>query len=243
MKKLKIKILLIICVFQLLNGPLIGLYAQDSPLSRFNHKEYNSFREYIVKNIEFPSEEINNAGILLSGIVLDEKGNIRQVFTFNSLSPSIDKNVLQLLGATNGFWDPKENSGSKEKNEIIIIPLVFSFSSLEYEIDTANFNLPLQDEFIVTLSGQPSFTNDYDNTRRIIRSYRKNLSKEKYIDASKDLITLIKREPLNVDYYSNLITLYSLMEDAENTCYYLKFVKTYFKTYPEIEMPNKMECD
>ncbi len=125
MTRLKIYLLVAISFFQFSAfGQNNGL-LDNSVLDRFNHEDYESFLVYLAKNAIFPTEAFNTTGVLLSGLVLDYKGDLSQVFSLNSLAPSIDNSVLTLFESSQGYWEALNDSATK-KSEIIIVPIVFS---------------------------------------------------------------------------------------------------------------------
>ncbi|WP_372774893.1 hypothetical protein [Mangrovibacterium sp.] len=245
MTRLKICLLFLICVFY------VKAFGQDhslkdvSPLNRFHHEEYGSFREYIARNVYFPPEAFENTGVLLAGMVLDTDGGVKQVFSFNSLAPSIDNNVLSLFESTKGYWKALDDSMATKKSEIVIVPVVFCMKGGEYNIDSSNFKLQIQDEVVVTvfIESQLATATNYQKSEVVLNKYDKLMSKERYPEAYEIMVELLRREPLNTDYYSRLIMLSSVLGDNESACQNLKFVKTYFVNQPDPDIISIVDCE
>jgi hypothetical protein len=245
MTRLKFILLIFLYGFQLVTFGQNNNSIETSPLARFHHPDYESFREYIQRNAFFLPEAFDNTGVLLAGIVLDINGNINQVFSFNSLYPTIDNSILTLFETTKGLWKAIADSTTNKKSQIIIVPIVFSLKGTEYKIDTSNFKLPVQDEIELTalIAGQQASSIDYQKTESLLKKYDKLMSKGDYSDAYDIMIELLKREPFNTDFYSRLIKLASLQGDNEGACQNLKFIQTYFVNQPDSEIIRDLNCE
>ena len=125
--------------------------SQDSicyPIDRYQNTEYKTFRHYLAGNLLFQIEAFENPGILLPGLTLDSIGNIVQVFSLNSLHPSIDNSVLDLFELTEGNWLPELKPNSSQ--DIIIVPIRFHYEGVESRLDTNNIGYQIYDEIVVT---------------------------------------------------------------------------------------------
>ncbi len=208
---------------------VITLNAQDTTgLGRYESSRYSSFREYLAKNLRFDAVAFQNTGILMSGLVLSPEGKIVTVFSLNSLSPEIDKQVLDLFQASGNDWKP---SPGAKKNEIIIVPVEFYLAGVENKIDTTNFKLPVYPRVMVTasLGGGPMDAGHYTATSKLLQRFRRYMSASKFDKAYPLIIELLKREPLNTEYYVEFMKLEKLRDDRDAVCQTSKFLHTYFR--------------
>lgn len=227
------------------NLSLLQIFAQEenpvgfTQLDRFYHKDYNSFREYIQKNSFFPPDAFNNTGVLLAGFILSPEGKIVNVFTLNSLSSFIDNQVLDLFESSSEFWKPL-NGEKPNKNSMIILPIVYCLKNTEYIVRADNLRLELQDEILLTaMMGQEQMSSsNYINTDRLRNLLDEFVIKGKYEKAKDILVELLKRDPLNTEYFTKLIDIESKLGNIDDACKNLKFVKTYL-----IEQPEKVEVN
>lgn len=230
-------LLLVFLSFFLQNAFSQGTITRESnnQIDRFNHKDYDSFIEYIQRNAFFPSEAFNCTGVLLAGFTLSPKGEIKNVFTLNSLSATIDNQILDIIESTAGFWDPLPDNELADKNSILIFPIVYCLKNTEYDINEDNLKMILQDKIVLTaVMGQEQMSADnYITTEQLNKSLNELLTKGKYEKANKLIGELIRREPLNTEYYIKLIEIDSKLGNTDNACKNYKFVKTYLKQLPE----------
>jgi hypothetical protein len=223
------------------------VYSQKENLSsieRFSYTGYEGFREYLQQKGSFPSDAFYKPGVLIAGMILDVNGKIINVFSLNSISPEIDNTVLDLIESTAGHWQPMSDSLIK-KNEIIIIPIVFCLKNTEQKIDKDNFKLTIQKEvYLTALRGKEQMSAiDYESTSNLLEKYKKLISKSKNQEAVQIIDELLRREPLNVDYYGDLIRLENQLGNKERACQYLKFVKEYFINQPDETTTIDLKCD
>jgi hypothetical protein len=224
---------------------LVIAYSQETstkissnPLDRFNNKDYNTFREYIQRNAFFPPEAFNCTGVLLAGFTLSPKGEIKNVFALNSLSSNIDNQILDLIESTAGFWNPLPENEQVNKSSVIIFPIVYCLKNTEYNINANNFKIMLQDKIVLTaMMGSEQMTaSGYTTTDKLTKSLNELITKGKYDKANKVIVELLKREPLNTEYYGKLIEIETKLGDSDNACKNFKFVKAYL-----IQQPDKID--
>ena len=242
MKELTI-ILLVLFMLQ------IDCYSQSKEknsgyaMERFQHAEYESFRQYVQRNLTLPSDAVSNRaeGVLLAGLQLDKNGKIENVFTLNSVYPSINNNVVDVFAFSEGHWNPISDSGSYRKNNIIIVPIVVTYGKLEYKLDRDNFKLPVADEVTITALGISK--GNYKETRKLLGKYYRLANREKQSRAYKIINKLLKREPLNLDYYEALVKLEFKLGKIESASKNLKLIKTYFREKTDLTVPDEYSCD
>ena len=236
-------ILLVLFTFQ------VDCYSQSkeknsgSATERFQHPDYKSFRQYAQQNLFLPPDAVSNGaeGVLLAGLQLNKNGEIKNVFTLNSVYPSINNHVVNVFAASEGHWNPISDSGSYRKNNIIIVPIVVTYGKLEYKLDRDNFKLPMADKLTITALGI-SKTN-YKQTSKLLGKYYRLINRQRHSKAYKIINKLIKREPLNLNYYEALVKLEFKLGKIESACKNLKFIKTYFREKTTLTVPNEFNCD
>jgi hypothetical protein len=245
MLKLKSSFLLVFVFLQ------ITCYSQNSDkqkntaISRFQYEGYNSLQDYIHNNAIFLDEALDNTGVLLAGIVLDKSGEVSKVFTLNSLVSSVDKSILALLEKTEGHWKPLEDTINHYKIDTILIPIVYRFMGQVFKIDRANCKLTVQKEVELTklINGQPVGILNYESTKLLIKKYDNAFAKGKYDEASNISKELVRREPLNTDFYSKLILVNMRQGRKFAACNNLKYVQNYLVIQPDISILQEVQCN
>jgi hypothetical protein len=235
----------------IMNFSMISIYSQElngkdnySQLERFNRKDYNSFREYIAKNAFFPPEAYENTGVLLAGFTLTVDGLIENVFSLNSLSPTIDNQLLDLIESSKGFWKPLPDSVLLRKKAIVIIPIVYCLKNTEYRIQGDNFKLKLEKEIVLTAltNNEQLSATDYKKTIDLETKCENLITKSKYSKAYEIILELLRREPLNTEYYTKLIVIETNLGNNDVACKNLLFVKTYLNQKPDKERLGNLDC-
>ena len=207
------------------------LFSQDfeiNLLERFNDEKYDHFYKYLVDNLDFPEDGFHNQGVLLPGMVLDSGGEIKELFCLNSLHPSIDNHVLDLFELTAGSWNSTNDS---LQSIIFIVPIVFTLGKLEYKVHSENFKIPVIGEITIIASGY-GVPVRYIKTSKLLKQYEKLFSLGNILEANQIMIDLLKREPLNIEYYSKYIKTNQLIGNQEIVDQSKIFIKSYFKEYP-----------
>jgi len=212
----------------------------SNELYRFSHGDYSSFREYMQRNVYFPPEAFNRTGVLLAGFILSNKGEIVNVFTLNSLTSAIDNQILDLIESTSGFWKAKPVQEQPNKNSIVIIPIVFCLKNTEFVVNAENIKLRLEDKIEFTvMAGQEQMTaSSYTKTKKLLKSVNELIFKGKYEKANEVVNELLRRDPLNTEYYSKLIEIETKLGNIDKACKNLQFVKAYL-----IQQPKELEID
>jgi hypothetical protein len=184
-------------------------------------------------------------GVLLSGILLDKEGHIKKVFTLNSLDPTFDKITLDVLEATEGRWKPKDKNNQSDNDDIVIIPIVFTNGNYEYSIDRENSYYPISREIFINQFGRqfnvPKLKRK--SSINLVEELKVSLKKKKYDEAFLILSELLLREPLNVNYYYEMIKLELLLGNTQNACQNLKFIKANFKLLPDLNEFKDIKCE
>lgn len=269
MNKKKIIISIVFWIIHLIAFTQSNIDSNEyNPIDRFNSNEYGSFREYIAKNAIFPQDAMDNTGVLLAGIVLEDNGEINNVFTLNSLTPSIDNYILDLFEITSGYWDPKPDSIISKNKDIIIVPIVYILNQTEYKLHVDNFKLKIQEEILVTMIAvargtnskmrvssynTPDFnindaqvtkvsSNGNKTTKILLKAFEKRFAKKDYETSYQIILELLRREPLNIDYFTKLIRLETLLQNYDNACANLKFIESYFIEIPDHDKISNIGC-
>lgn len=209
--------------------------------------DYNnlSFRAYMRERIILNSELIHNDnnGVLLTGMKLSAEGNILDVFTLNSINPEIDSIILDIIETSEEFWTPIPGSVEIRNDILLILPIIFipRIDYSEYHVDRNNFRLKLLDELFVASIGYsiPAIR----KTSFILKKVNSYTSREKYEKASPLIDELIRRDPLNTDYYIIKIKNDKMSGNTASACANLKFVNYYLVRQPDEELIKMIECE
>ena len=216
----------------------------NSAISRFQYKGYKTLQEFIRRNAEFLDEAAMNTGVLLAGIILDYDGEISDVFTCNSLEKTVDTSILALLKKTEGHWKQLEDTTIKNTFDTLIVPIIFRFMGTEYKIDRANSKLAVEKEVEITklIYGQPVGVTNYESTKSLLKLCNSALAKENFDEAEDILKDLVKREPLNSEYYSKLIMVNVRLGHKFSACNNLKYLQNYLVVQPESSFLQGLDC-
>lgn len=233
-----------------LNFLFIGIYAQEvktgntPPIERFKCKKYENFRDYLQKNLRFPEEAFQHPGVLIVSLTLNVQGKIVEVSCINSLSNSIDKQLIKTIFKSSEFWTPISDSISRKENETIYISIVYCLKNTEYKIESENFNFELNEPIILTaLVGTEQLSPVGYVMTMELRKRLVNFSQKRQYDEAKDImLELLRRDPLNTKYYFELIHFQKKLGDQEQLCKYVKFVEKYLVQPIEKEELDGIEC-
>ena len=204
-------------------------------LKRFYHKDYNSFSDYLQRNVYFPPEAFNCTGVLLAGLTLSPQGDIVNVFSLNSLTSAIDDQILDLFESTSEYWKAKPIGEQSIKNSIVVIPIIFRLKNTEPVINEDNIKLKLEEpiEFTAMAGQEQMSASGYIKTEKLFKTVNKLVLKGKYERAEEIVNELLRRDPLNTEYYSKLIEIEIKIGNTEDACKNIQFVKTYLIKQPE----------
>ena len=88
------------------------IYYNFQIYPKFMGKDDNAFRQYIIENIEFPQDAIDNGltGIVQVQFVVDLDGSLSQIKILRGVHPIIDKEVLKVI-ENSPKWEPAFQSG------------------------------------------------------------------------------------------------------------------------------------
>lgn len=243
MRKLTIILLFFLVTFQLDCYSQSKVKSTNSTLERFQHSGFKSFSDYVQNNLALPPDVVSSGveGVLLAGLQLDKNGKITNIFNLNSLHPSIDKIVLDVFSSSEEYWKPVPKSGSHRQDNIIIVPIVLTYGELEYELDRDNFKLPIADELTFTALGISK--SNYKKTNKLLGKFYRLKKRQKYDKAYEIVNKLLKREPLNMQYYEALVKLEFELGKIESACQNLKFINSYFQEKTTLTVPDEYSCD
>jgi TonB family protein len=106
----------------------------DVKAPKFQNEIYQSVNEFLNDNVEFPSRS-KNAGLQGTEIVkftVTKNGYIKDYEVVNSVSREIDEEVIRVLEATNGKWEPGNVNGNpvEMKTEILLAFFLHSEESM-----------------------------------------------------------------------------------------------------------------
>jgi TonB family protein len=84
-----------------------------------------SINEYLQKRIEFPAAELKwgRQGTVVIGFAVTPEGKLKNIEVINSVSNSIDMEVIRVLKSTDGMWTPGIINGEPAamSNEISVV--------------------------------------------------------------------------------------------------------------------------
>lgn len=120
-------------------------FAQNQDLNeievtapKFHSELYNSVNDFLNKNVEYPTET-KNAGLQGTEVVqfvVTQNGTVTDYKIINSVSPEVDREVIKVLKATNGKWNPGTTDGNPE-NMKTEVSVAFFMHSAEDMVKTA----------------------------------------------------------------------------------------------------------
>mgnify|MGYP006289464525 CR=1 FL=1 len=218
----------------------------EKGINRYHHANYKSFRQYLQHNLIFPEEAANMevTGVLMAGLKLDSKGEIVQVFTLNSLYPSIDKHVRNLFDSSQGHWEAISDTIDSRNLSVVIVPIIYTFGKLDYKIHRENFKLPVAQRVVLKVYSNGNLgPSRYKEKKTLMRKYHRLFKREKYYKARMIIKELITREPLNMKYYEELVKIEFKLGNNEIACQNYNFIKSNFKKEPDPTLVKDYSCN
>lgn len=206
---------------------------EQEVLERYNNQQYDHLYKYLANTVIYPREAMDVQGVLLPGIVLDSSGEIMQVFCLNSVHPAVDEHVLKVLKNTDGSWKPLDEISEPI---VFIISFVFTRGNLDYTIHKEHFSLPIMGPITVKLYGADDSKEVRAN--RLLSTYDRYSRRGEYDLAKEVIVTLLKREPLNIDYLQKLTEVELRLGNNESSQQVKNFIKKYFRELPESMQEN-----
>lgn len=81
--------------------------------SGLNETRFGSLNEFLLKHVQYPeaSKDWKDEGTEVVKFVVTTKGEVTDFNILNSVSPEIDKEVIRVLKATDGRWNPGLKNG------------------------------------------------------------------------------------------------------------------------------------
>ncbi len=130
---------------------------------KFHNELYNSVNDFLNNNVEFPSET-KNAGLQGTEIVqfvVTADGQIKEYEIVNSVSTDVDNEVIRILEATNGKWEPGTVNGNpvEMKTEVLVS---FFLSSEEDLIKAAKNYRKKADKMMLVKNNPKKALRNYD---------------------------------------------------------------------------------
>lgn len=109
-------------------------------LAMLNQSDTEAISTYLAKNIEYPEDSYSKfiEGVEVVQFVVTPEGNVTDFEVINSVSPTIDEEVIRVLKSTNGMWKPGLNNDaptamSKE------VSMVFSVDDADFDVAIKQF--------------------------------------------------------------------------------------------------------
>jgi len=229
-----ISIFLISVLITINSYPQINYPTKIAEKERFDCNN-SSFREFMEKGLKYPPDAIlyKIHGVLLAGIQIMPSGEINRVYLLNSLYPSIDNMVLNLLESTANCWKPLPDS-VKSINQNFVIPIIIKFEGMDIELNKEFKPEILLDEINLTVIGIIRGTEEHEITElesidKIIMRTEKDLKKKKYEKVLESSNELLKRDPINPNYYLYRINAFIGLDEMNSACQDYKFVRQFLK--------------
>lgn len=81
---------------------------------KFKSELYQSVNEYLSNNFEYPGEtkNIGLQGTEVVQFIVTPNGDVKDYKIINSVSPDADRELIRVLEATNGKWEPGTTNGN-----------------------------------------------------------------------------------------------------------------------------------
>lgn len=194
-----------------------------------------SFREFVQKRLRYPADAFQERvyGVLLAGIDILPSGEINQVYLFNSLYPSVDNMVLDALESTAGCWKPLPDT-TQSTMQHFTLPIVIKFEGMDIGLSREYTPVHVLDEVGLTFFGVARGSGAHtisllEPVERVIKKAEKQLEKQHYPNVLHYANELLKRDPVNPNYYLLRIQAYMGMGKLNLACQDARFVKTFIR--------------
>jgi len=105
-----------------------NVYVSVEKMPSFNGQSIEAFAEYVVLELKFPEDVIaeGKKGTVMVRFTVDKKGDVVSPHILESVSPSVDELVIQVIKNSSGNWTPGEHRNNKV-NVMYTLPVVISY--------------------------------------------------------------------------------------------------------------------
>jgi hypothetical protein len=184
-----------------------------------------AFRIHFMKSLRYPMafSKKQEACTILGVIKVSKKGKIQKITSLNKVPEPFLDEFIKAAKLTAGKWKPTNDTSD---SFYTVIPVEFSYQGAKYQ---ANFDYAPKffKEATVVIAYPQASPNEYTADSRYIEKVIALVSEKKYPEAIEIMELLLSRQPLNPDYYSMIIDLYTKSGIKEQADFYstlLKFI-------------------
>ena len=233
-------IIQLLCIQFLFLATTANLRAQIPHPTKIAEKERFScgslsFREFVQKRLNYTADAFQERiyGILLAGIDILPNGEVNQVYLLNSLYPSIDNMVLDVLESTAGCWKPLPDT-LQGTMQHFTLPIVMKFEGMELGLSSEYTPAHILDEVGLTLFGIARGSGAHtvsllESVEKVVKKAEKQLEKRQYDKVLDYANELLKRDPVNPHYYLLRIQAYMGMGKLTPACQDARFVSAFLR--------------
>jgi periplasmic protein TonB len=120
--------IVIVCVCLCSFAQNENVYVSVEKMPSFNGQSIEAFAEYVVLELKFPEDVIaeGKKGTVMVRFTVDKKGDVVSPHILESVSPSVDELVIQVIKNSSGNWTPGEHRNNKV-NVMYTLPVVISY--------------------------------------------------------------------------------------------------------------------
>ncbi len=173
----------------------------DTVETFFSHRHKdgaNELRKYLASRPRYPQDAAENGivGLSIASCTIDRDGHIHDVSIINSLSPSVDQDIIRLLNSTEGQWT---------KIEIDTLETFYAqFFFVQYgnQFNTNELTaFNVLKSVVITAMGNPIEDSELYTDDQIAISLNESLNTGNYNEAIWYLDEAIRRNPYNPELY------------------------------------------
>lgn len=218
----------------------LTLVAQEIRIADFPAERYqggkDAFYRYLAKNLKYPLEarQSTRIGTAIVGFTLSAEGKLQDLEIVNPLGKGIDDNIRQVFSELADQWTASPGDAAVR----MYLPISYTLNGKPfYRIN------PQDDQFIseVIVNGYGALRYSYDSREQLINKVYKYIDRKKYKRALIFADELIRRDPLNKEWYLLRSSINEAKGDNEAVCQDLTKIQV-FLNFPVTQELMQTYC-
>lgn len=234
MKILRLTLLLLVTPF-LSYAQNQAVRLPDFPESRYQGGA-EAFYEYLGQNLKYPSQARGNGrvGTAIVTFTILPEGDFTNFKIVNPLGKGIDENIRDVFSEIENKWLPEANALPAS----IYLPITYTINGKTF------LRLPpSEDKFIseIVVNAMGSSRSQKHSREQLIERVYKFIEKKKHKKALRYADELIRRDPLNKQWYVVRSSIYKEMGETESVCSELTKIRDFLE-YPVADKLLQQYC-
>ncbi|MFC2123414.1 energy transducer TonB [Bacteroidota bacterium] len=194
------------------------------------------FYQIMTKHIEYPTETRSTlqVGTEIVAFKIDRHGELDSIEFLNSISPHIDKEILNSLRKTRRNWLPSRN----EDEHVFLLPIRFDISGCSYLREKPPTDKFCKEITVKVASSGTEHDQYFTSDDVLIQKYYTLRKLTKLKEAKEVLKELIDRNPFNEEAIEERLKLNTVLGLIDEVCKDVIYLKAIFNLNREVEGCN-----